>query len=96
MRECEITVNDQFVGLIILDDGQAAGKAVKGYEGLIGTILMDDVLVDDERISREEDPEAWFNGLPIQYHGSRIYATMRQPAPAADSVLGLVRDSLLR
>jgi hypothetical protein len=40
------------------------------------SILEDPVYVD-KKLYRDKDPVAWFNGLPVQYHGSRIWAWIR-------------------
>jgi len=31
-------------------------------------------LPDGTKIKREEDPEKWFNRLPLEYHGSYFWA----------------------
>jgi hypothetical protein len=77
-RECEITKESDLVGLIVLDGGIVSAKAAKGYDVLMRSILDEPVFVDDKTIYRRKDPVAWFEGLPRQYHGSRVWASIRE------------------
>ncbi len=77
-RECEITKEGDLVGLILLDGGTITAKAAKGYDVLMRSILEEPVFVVDKKVYRGKDPIAWFEGLPRQYHGSRVWASIRE------------------
>lgn len=77
IRECEITTEGGLVGLVVLDGKTITAKAAKGYNVLMESILDDPVFVD-KKIYRDKDPVAWFEGLPRQYHGSRVWASIRE------------------
>jgi hypothetical protein len=78
-RECEITMEDGVAGVITLDDKTVTAKASPNHTALIRNIMKNPVYVDDKgTIKREDDPVGWFEGLPLNYHGSRVWAEIRE------------------
>ncbi len=89
IRECEVTTEDGLVGLVVLDGETISAKAANGYEVLMQSILEDPVYVD-KKIYRDKDPLAWFEGLPRQYHGSRIWAWIRPADSTREATVKLM------
>lgn len=79
MRKCEIVIAmddaNLVAGVVALDDGVLSASANPGYEAMMQEVLTDfNVAKGGDKIFPKDDPEAWFNALPYQYHGSRMWA----------------------
>jgi hypothetical protein len=65
----------KLVAILTYDNGQITGKPVgNGKDILVKNILSDHVVVKGKIIKREDNPEAWFRGLPYQYDGTYLRA----------------------
>jgi hypothetical protein len=72
----ELTPEGQIIcAVLFLENGKVWGMPVgSGNEILVQGILSDHVIVRGEIIHRQDDPEAWFRGLPHYYNGSYLRA----------------------
>jgi hypothetical protein len=62
------------VATLFFNDGQIEGITERGNDILLKSVLADQVVVKGKIIRRDDDPEAWFRGLPHQYNGSYLRA----------------------
>ena len=65
-------------GVVTLDDdGHITAQATPKYEILMRDLLRDYHIIDGKRrVTKAQDPEAWFNALPSEYSGIRVWAKM--------------------
>ena len=64
------------VGKISLDDGKLKTSAKKGYETLVENVRKEKLIVGDNELDPDEDPEEWLKNLPTQYSGSYFRARL--------------------
>lgn len=89
-RTCEfLTLHDLEpvdAGTIVYEDGALTVHPAKGYERALADVLATANFVDSgkRRVTAEEDPAAWFEGLPANYWGSYFCAQFRDE-PAKES-----------
>ena len=61
--------------LILTPEKVITSEPEPGEDHAMESVLADPVfLPDGTRLTREEDPEKWFNRLPYAYHGSYFWA----------------------
>ena len=46
----------------------------EGHERHIESVLATPMITEEGKVFREDDPQRWFEGLPDQWHGSRLFA----------------------
>ena len=72
---CQITLwDDTVIGVIILDGHEIGGRATEGHERQIESVLATPMITEEGNVFREDDPRRWFEGLPDQWHGLRLFA----------------------
>ena len=76
MKICEILVPPDRAGFILYDEKGCQAVPTPGYERTMTGVMDTPVVVNDTLIDPKLQPQAWFDGLPVMYHGSRFRAVI--------------------
>ena len=64
-------------GIIKLIDGKLDMQIRPGFDVLMENIMKESIFVNNKSVTPEDDPEAFFAGLPLQYRGSYMWAELK-------------------
>ena len=80
MKTCEIwTLTEQgeeLMGNVLLDGTTLSYEFTPGRDDAMADLMQEANVSGDDVTFAASDPVAWFDALPQQYHGTRMWAQM--------------------